>query len=88
LNRNRIKIEAITALKNMTIYIFSLLIPKLLEDVCFRTFEELMIKAPHFIKDYSEEYAPAFSNKLHPCSVLKNEITKNMFCSYVPAGLV
>ncbi len=30
-----------------------------------------MIKAPHFIKVYSGEYAPAFSNKLHPCSVLK-----------------
>ncbi len=30
-----------------------------------------MIKAPHFIKGYSGEYAPAFSsNKLHPCSVL------------------
>ena len=30
-----------------------------------------MIKAPHFIKGYSGEYAPAFSNKLHPCSALK-----------------
>ena len=30
-----------------------------------------MIKAPYFIKGYSGEYAPAFSNKLHPCSVLK-----------------
>ena len=30
-----------------------------------------MIKAAHFIKGYSGEYAPAFSNKLHPCSVLK-----------------
>ncbi|AAZ27204.1 hypothetical protein CPS_3158 [Colwellia psychrerythraea 34H] len=30
-----------------------------------------MIKAPLFIKGYSGEYAPAFSNKLHPCSVLK-----------------
>ena len=30
-----------------------------------------MIKAPLFIKGYSGEYTPAFSNKLHPCSVLK-----------------
>ncbi|TWX67183.1 hypothetical protein ESZ36_12775 [Colwellia demingiae] len=30
-----------------------------------------MIKAPLFIKGYSGECAPAFSNKLHPCSVLK-----------------
>jgi len=30
-----------------------------------------MIKASHFIKGYSGECAPAFSNKLHPCSVLK-----------------
>jgi hypothetical protein len=32
--------------------------------------EQFMSKAPHFIKGYSREYAPAFSNKLHPCSVL------------------
>jgi hypothetical protein len=30
-----------------------------------------MIKAPLFIKGCSGEYAPAFSNKLHPCSALK-----------------
>jgi hypothetical protein len=30
-----------------------------------------MIKALIFIKGYSGEYAPAFTNKLHPCSVLK-----------------
>jgi len=30
-----------------------------------------MSKAAPFINDYSGEYAPAFSNKLHPCSVLK-----------------
>jgi hypothetical protein len=30
-----------------------------------------MIKAPNFIKGYSGEYAPAFSNKLLPCNVLK-----------------
>jgi hypothetical protein len=46
-------------------------IPKPLEDACFRTIERFMIKAPLFIKGCSGEYAPAFSNKLHPCSVLK-----------------
>ena len=48
-----------------------LYIPKPLEDAYFRTLERFMIKAAHFIKGYSGEYAPAFSNKLHPCSVLK-----------------
>ncbi|WP_019026455.1 hypothetical protein [Colwellia piezophila] len=47
-------------------------IPKLLEAVCFRTLEQFMIKAPSFINGYSGEYAPAFSIKQHPCSVLKN----------------
>ena len=28
-------------------------IPKPLEDACFRTLEQFMIKAPHFIKGYS-----------------------------------
>ncbi|PCH95740.1 MAG: hypothetical protein COB83_07780 [Gammaproteobacteria bacterium] len=31
-----------------------------------------MIKAHLFINGYSGQYAPALSNKLHPCSVLKN----------------
>jgi len=31
----------------------SMSIPKQLEDVCFRTLERFMIKAPHFIKGYS-----------------------------------
>ena len=31
-----------------------------------------MIKAHLFINGCSGEYAPAFSNKIHPCSALKN----------------
>ncbi len=50
-----------------------MIIPKPLEDACFRTLELFMIKAPHFIKGYSGEYAPAFSYKLHPCSALKKK---------------
>ncbi len=42
-----------------------------LENKCFRTLDRLMFKAALFIKGYSGEYAPAFSHKLHPCSVLK-----------------
>ena len=48
-------------------------IPAPLEDARFRKPERIIIKAHFFVKGYSGEYAPAFSNKLHPCSVLKNK---------------
>jgi len=41
------------------------------EDARFRRPERLKIKANYFVNGCSEECAPAFSNKLHPCSVLK-----------------
>jgi len=44
----------------------------LLQNVRFRIAEQFMIKAHLFINGYSGQYAPALSNKLHPCSVLKN----------------
>ena len=48
-------------------------IPVPLEDARFRKSERLIIKRHFFIKGHSGEYAPAFSNKLHPCSVLKKK---------------
>jgi len=48
-------------------------IPALLEDARFRKSERIIIKAHFFIKGHSGEYAPAFSNKLLPCSVLKKK---------------
>jgi len=41
------------------------------EDARFRRPERLKIKANFFVNGCSGECAPAFSNKLHPCSVLK-----------------
>ena len=47
--------------------------PASLEDDRFRKSGRLIIKAHFFIKGHSGEYAPAFSNKLLPCSVLKKK---------------
>jgi len=44
----------------------------ILQYASFRMPEPFMIKAHLVVNGYSGEYAPAFSNKLHPCSVLKN----------------
>ena len=43
----------------------------ILQNSSFRILVQFMIEAHLFIKGYSGEYAPAFSIKLHPCSVLK-----------------
>jgi len=44
----------------------------ILQDASFRMIERYMIKAHLFINGCSAECAPAFSNKLLPCSALKN----------------
>jgi hypothetical protein len=54
-------------------FVFSMSIPIPLEDTRFRNSERFIIKAYFFIKGYSGECAPAFSNKLHSCSALKNK---------------
>ena len=38
----------------------------------FQDYREILDQGASFINGYSGEYAPAFSNKLHPCSVLNN----------------
>jgi len=58
------------------------------QNACFRTPEQFMIKALVFINGCSGEYAPAFSNKPHPCGVLKKGATTNIICSGVPEGRV
>ncbi|MCI2283031.1 hypothetical protein L3081_05990 [Colwellia sp. MSW7] len=45
-------------------------IPASLEDAGFSELETPLGKALIVENGYSGEYAPAFSNKLHPCSVL------------------
>ena len=45
-----------------------------------------MIKAYFFIKGYSGEYAPAFSNKLHPCSALKKKCNAEYDLLSLPQG--
>ncbi|TWX64599.1 hypothetical protein ESZ36_19595 [Colwellia demingiae] len=49
------------------------LIPDPLEDTRFRKSELFIIKTHFFIKGHSGESAPAFSNKLHPCNVIKKK---------------
>jgi hypothetical protein len=63
-----------------------ILIP--LEDARFRKSERFIIKAHFFIKGYSGECAPAFSNNTIHVASLKTNVTTSMICSAFPKGLV
>jgi hypothetical protein len=56
------------------------------EDARFRKSEQFIIKAHFFIKGHSGEFAPAFSNKLHPCSVLKKKCNAEYDLLSLPQG--
>jgi len=45
-----------------------------LQYVCFRIAEQLLIKEYLLIDAYSGQYAPALSNRLHPCSAVKIDL--------------
>ncbi|TWX69914.1 hypothetical protein ESZ36_06435 [Colwellia demingiae] len=60
--------------------------PTPFEDARFRKSERFIIKAHFFIKGHSGEYAPAFSNKLHPCSALKKKCNAEYESLSLPQG--
>ncbi len=50
-------------------------IPVTIQDACLRVLEQFQYKARLCSNGYSGEYAPAFSNKLHPVASLQRGAT-------------